>query len=138
MAKVVLNNVASGYGTVDVLNANFDAIEAAFENTLFRDGRSPNQMSANLDMNDFEIINARSFNGVTSDALEQIGDLSALVVDAEQSASEAALSASEAAAAAADAYTYSQTLLGLGYVLNWGLISEVAGPGDSQDYGSIA
>ncbi|MFN5251279.1 MAG: carbohydrate-binding protein, partial [Bacteroidota bacterium] len=49
--------ITSGYGTVDALNANFNAIEAAFDNTLSRDGDTPNQMSANLDMNGFSILN---------------------------------------------------------------------------------
>ena len=57
MPKVPLNTITSGYGTVDALNANFDAIEAAFDNTLSRDGDTPNQMSANLDMNGFNILN---------------------------------------------------------------------------------
>jgi hypothetical protein len=57
MPKVSLSSITSGYGTVDALNANFDAIEAAFDNTLSRDGDTPNQMSANLDMNGFSILN---------------------------------------------------------------------------------
>jgi hypothetical protein len=39
------------------LNANLDAIEAALENTLSRDGTSPNQMSAPLDMNSNRVTN---------------------------------------------------------------------------------
>ena len=60
MAKApVLNNidnesVPAGSSTV---NANNDAIETAFENTLSRDGSSPNQMEAPLDMNGFKILN---------------------------------------------------------------------------------
>ena len=57
MPKVPLSTITSGYGTVDALNANFDAIEAAFDNTLSRDGDTPNQMQANLDMNGNLILN---------------------------------------------------------------------------------
>lgn len=57
MPKVPLNTITSGYGTVDALNDNFDAIEAAFDNTLSRDGDTPNQMQANLDMNGYNILN---------------------------------------------------------------------------------
>ena len=57
MPKVPLSTITSGYGTVDALNDNFDAIEAAFDNTLSRDGDTPNQMQANLDMNGFNILN---------------------------------------------------------------------------------
>ena len=60
MPKVPLSSITSGYGTVDALNANFDAIEAAFDNTLSRDGDTPNQMTANLDMNGFSILNQRN------------------------------------------------------------------------------
>ena len=38
MSKVALNNITGGYAAVDLLNENFDAIEAAFDNTLSRDG----------------------------------------------------------------------------------------------------
>jgi len=47
----------SGYRSSNALNANLDAIEAALENTLSRDGTSPNQMSAILDMNSNKITN---------------------------------------------------------------------------------
>jgi hypothetical protein len=47
----------SGYRSSNALNANLDAIEAALENTLSRDGTSPNQMSAPLDMNSNRITN---------------------------------------------------------------------------------
>ena len=39
------------------MNANFDAIAAALENTVSRDGTSPNSMSADLDMNSHQVIN---------------------------------------------------------------------------------
>lgn len=103
MPKVVLSNVSSGYGTVDVLNANFDAIEAAFDNTLSRDGDSPNPMLANLDMNNFNILNAESINGVSKEALEELGDLSAFIAEAEQSADNAAVSATSAGTSATNA-----------------------------------
>ena len=57
MPKLSLSTITSGYGTVDALNQNFDAIEAAFDNTLSRNGDTPNQMQANLDMNGFSILN---------------------------------------------------------------------------------
>lgn len=55
--KVNLSTIGSGYGATSALNANFDAIEAAIENTLSRDGTTPNEMEANLDMNDNNILN---------------------------------------------------------------------------------
>jgi hypothetical protein len=60
--KLNLSNITSGYGAVAALNANFDAIEQAVENTLSRDGTTPNEMEANLDMNGNNILNADTIN----------------------------------------------------------------------------
>lgn len=60
--KLNLSNITSGYGAVAALNANFDAIEQAVENTLSRDGTTPNEMLANLDMNGNDILNADTIN----------------------------------------------------------------------------
>ena len=57
MAKLSLTTIGSRYGSIDALNANFDAIEAAFENTLSRDGALPNNLESNLDMDSNRIIN---------------------------------------------------------------------------------
>lgn len=57
MAKLTLNNVLSGFLSLVGYNTNNDLIEAALENTLSRDGTSPNQMGANLDMNSNRVIN---------------------------------------------------------------------------------
>ena len=55
--KVELDSVLSGYGSTSRLNANFDAIELAFNRCVFRDGTAPNFLSANLDLNGFELSN---------------------------------------------------------------------------------
>jgi hypothetical protein len=57
MAKLTLNTIGSRYGSIDALNANFDAIETALENTLSRDGTAPNGMHANFDMDSNRVIN---------------------------------------------------------------------------------
>jgi hypothetical protein len=57
MAKLTLNNIGSRYGSIDALNDNSDLIEAAFENTLSRDGTGPNNMESDLDMDSNDIIN---------------------------------------------------------------------------------
>ena len=62
MAKLTLTDITSGHGTSDLYNTNNTAIEAAIENTLSLDGTSPNQMTANLDMNGNAILNASNFN----------------------------------------------------------------------------
>jgi polygalacturonase len=61
MAKLTLNTIGSRYGSIDALNDNSDLIEAAFENTLSRDGTGPNNMLANLDMDDNSILNVDQF-----------------------------------------------------------------------------
>lgn len=62
MSKVTLNNITGGYAAVDLLNENFDAIEAAFENTLSRNGAVPNPMLADFDLNHKDILNGGEIN----------------------------------------------------------------------------
>lgn len=57
MSKLSLQTIVSGYGTVDALNANFAAIQAAFDNTLSRDGTSPNAATADIDLNGHSLLN---------------------------------------------------------------------------------
>ena len=57
MAKLTLTDIAAGYVLVTTFNANNTLIETALENTLSRDGTSPNTMSANLDMNSNKVVN---------------------------------------------------------------------------------
>lgn len=57
MTKVTLDNIGAGFADTDLLNENFTAIENAFENTLSRDGSTPNSLSADLDFNSQKGIN---------------------------------------------------------------------------------
>ena len=57
MAKITLTDITVGHAATTAINANNDAIEAAFENTLSRDGTAPNTMNATLDMNSQNIVN---------------------------------------------------------------------------------
>lgn len=63
MAKITLNDITSGHASTTALNDNFAAVETAFDNTLSRDGSSPNQMLADLDMNSRNILNVSTLNG---------------------------------------------------------------------------
>ena len=78
MAKLTLTDIASGYSSVSALDNNFASIEAAIEKTLSRDGTSPNQMEASLDMNSNRILNLpdalNSSEPVTLGMLEAYGD----------------------------------------------------------------
>lgn len=60
MAKLTLSdlsNLSNESSAVATVNSNNTAIETALENTLSRDGTSPNQMNADLDMNSNQILN---------------------------------------------------------------------------------
>jgi len=57
MAKITLADMSGGYQSVSLYNANNVLLEAAIENTLSRDGTTPNMMEANLDMNSYKITN---------------------------------------------------------------------------------
>lgn len=59
MTKLVLQTLTGKYGSVDDMNANFAEIVEKFENTLSRDGDTPNEMQADFSMNSFRIINLR-------------------------------------------------------------------------------
>jgi hypothetical protein len=60
MSKVTLNDLASlanEASAIASINSNNTALETAFENTLSRDGTSPNTMGANIDMNSNRVLN---------------------------------------------------------------------------------
>lgn len=66
MAKLTLDNIGNfTSGTVTTINTNFDRIEAALEKTLSRDGTVPNQMAADLDLNDQDLINVKDIHADT-------------------------------------------------------------------------
>ena len=66
MAKITLTDIASGYLSLATYNANNVLLEAAIENTLSRDGTSPNTMSADLDMNSNNISNVGTITANSS------------------------------------------------------------------------
>ncbi len=71
MTKITLTdlvNLQNETTAVNAVNTNNNIIELAFDNTLSRDGTSPNTMGANLDMNSKQIINLPSPATVNSPA----------------------------------------------------------------------
>jgi hypothetical protein len=60
VAKLTLNSITSGYLPIPLINDNSNRIITALENTLSRDGTTPNTMGATLDMNSNRIINLAS------------------------------------------------------------------------------
>lgn len=60
MSKVTLNDISSFQNdntAVANYNANNATLETAFDNTLSRDGTTPNEMASNFDMNGWRILN---------------------------------------------------------------------------------
>lgn len=57
MAKLTLTDVGAGVGLATTINNNNALVEAAVENTLSRDGTTPNAMLANLDLGGFRVVN---------------------------------------------------------------------------------
>lgn len=75
MAKITLPTIESGYASIEALNQAFSDIETEFENTLSRDGTTPNQMEADLDMNGHRILNlAEGSDIITQEQLEEYVD----------------------------------------------------------------
>lgn len=81
MAKLTLNDITTGYGSETLYNANNDLIETALENTLSRDGTSPNTMGASLDMNSNRILNLPSPVGNAEAATKAYVDANATGID---------------------------------------------------------
>jgi len=63
MAKYIPNTISSGFASNDLLNDEFTKIQTALENTLSRDGSTPNSMSADLDMNGNAFLNVKASSG---------------------------------------------------------------------------
>ena len=66
MAKQpTLTTLSSGYYSTETLTANFEAIQSFFDNTVSRDGSSPNTMAGDLDMNSNDIVNVGDLDTAT-------------------------------------------------------------------------
>lgn len=113
MAKLTLTDLANLQNeqtAVAAVNNNNAAIEAALENTLSRDGSTPNGMGADFDMNSYRILNLPAATSPTEPIRKQefdavsgsFSDFEPLVLAAAASATAAAASAT-AADASADA-----------------------------------
>ena len=102
MAKrPTVTTISSGYASNTQLNANFEALRDAFDNTLSIDGSTPNAMNADLDMNSNDIINVDNIDvenitiaGKTyTTAISEALDAAQLAVDSAASAEDSAVNA---------------------------------------------
>jgi cytoskeletal protein CcmA (bactofilin family) len=90
MAKLTLADLSSlenQTSAISTINANSALIETALENTLSRDGTSPNAMEANLDMNNNRILNLPE--PVADQEPVRLMDIQGFVDDAEDAAADA-------------------------------------------------
>lgn len=134
MAKLTLDDIASGYGSATKFNSNNDKIEAAVENTLSRDGTAPNTMEANLDMNSYRILNLPdATNNQEPLTLGQAATLEGFTIAATQGAVGEALWPQTAAELAA-AVTPSDYAYPPGNVLRYGAV----GNGTTDDTTAVA
>jgi len=62
MSKLITTPIAGQFASTTELNNNFDLIEVAVENTLSRDGTTPNSMGADLDMDANDLLNVQNTN----------------------------------------------------------------------------
>lgn len=100
-----------------LINENFQAIQTAIENTLSRDGTTPNFMDANLDLNSYKIINCgeatddkdvvtlKYVKDAIGNAAEDAANAAASAAQAASSAQSALVSSANAAAAVRNAET---------------------------------
>lgn len=113
MAKVDikrLDSVTSNDTTATALiNENFKAIQDAIENTLSRDGSTPNFMDADLDLNSYKIIN--SGEAVDDNDVVTVKYIKEIVGEAAEDAANAAASAAQAASSAQSALVSSSNAI---------------------------
>jgi hypothetical protein len=105
-----LTTLSNDASAVAAINANMALIETAVENTLSRDGTTPNTMTANLDMNSQDILNADAIACTTltvggTSITAQVTAAAASATAAATSATAAATSATAAASSASAAST---------------------------------
>ena len=86
------------------MNANITALKEGFDNTLSRDGSSPNTMSADLDLNGNDITNVATITDATG--TDVVAAVTTLKNQAATSATNAATSATSSASSATTSTNY--------------------------------
>lgn len=107
------DTITAAFASASLLNANFAAITVSFDNTISRDGSTPNTMLADFDMNSNDILNAGDINAVDIiigglSLIAQVTAAAASATAAATSETNAATSATAAAASAATAATLTE------------------------------
>jgi len=58
----LLSDLTNMLTAATAINANWDAIQASFETTVSRDGSGPNQMEADFDLNNNDLLNVKDID----------------------------------------------------------------------------
>ena len=100
--KPTVSTITSGHASITALNANITALKEGFDNTISRDGSSPNTMSADLDLNGNDITNVATITDATgTDVVAQtLAHKNAAATSATAAATSATAAASSQTAAA--------------------------------------
>ena len=101
--KPTVTAITTGHASITALNNNFNALRDAFDNTLSRDGSTPNTMSADIDLGGNDITNVNILTNTSGTDLVAAAAASAAAAAA--SASTASTKASEASTSASGAST---------------------------------
>jgi hypothetical protein len=110
MAKLILSNLANLQNEATAtatINANNSLISTAMENTLSRDGTTPNTMGSNLDMNSHRITNLPE--PVSNTEPLRLGDVEVATITQMEAIRDAAIAAQNAAEDAQEAAETAQT-----------------------------
>lgn len=104
MAKrPTVSTITTGHASITALNTNFTALRDGFDNTLSRDGSSPNTMSADIDLNGNDLNNVAALKNTSGQ------DIVALTQGYMNTANTAATNASNSATAASTSASSSAT-----------------------------
>jgi len=99
MAKrPTVSSITTGHASITALNANFTALKEGFDNTLSRDGSSPNTMSADIDLNGNDLNNVAALKNTSGQDIVALtlGYMNSAATSATASATSATASASSA------------------------------------------
>ena len=96
-------SITTGHASITALNANITALKEGFDNTISRDGSSPNTMSADLDLNGNDLNNVGALKNTSGQ------DIVALTQGYMNTANTAATNASNSATASATSASSSAT-----------------------------
>ena len=107
MAKrPTVSTISTGHASITKLNSNFTALRDGFDNTLSRDGSTPNTMSADIDLNGNDITNVNTITNASGVDVVAAAAASATAAAASQTA---AANSATAAASSQTAAASSQT-----------------------------